>query len=172
MYIDDRRVYKFRPGQNIKVNERFYRIRDLERMKYWESLGSVAAGATGTKEFNPTLQPRDDYLYFIEDWGIDGNCQFRLEFPLGQPHMFPRSADEYIDFDLANKLMPMYFPVIVKKPDYPAVRLYNPTGAANTSIMWIFGQKFYVDDITRTPPPVNEYIEMTDFPKAGNLGTA
>jgi len=171
IFIDNIRKYKFRINDIIKVGSRIYKIIGIEMLEHEESMGSVSAGSTSDYDFDTNLKPSDGYAYFIEFIGISGLCKFRFEFPRGQPHFTPHGILEYIDFDHANRLRPMYVPFIIFNPEYPSVKLYNPSDVANTPYMYFRGEKFEIESLTSIPPG-ERVIDLLDYPRKGNLGVA
>lgn len=173
IFIDDRRKYKFLIGYVVKLGITFYRITGIELLRHKEATGSVAAGLVTTKDWDTYLKPLDGYMYFIEFIGIDGNLGFLFEFPKGTPHGTPRGTIEYIYFDEASILDPLYLPFLVITPNHPSFRLYNPTAAANNSDVVFKGEKWQIEKLSKEEAAAlsrNEYTEMTNYAKSKGLG--
>lgn len=173
IFIDNRRKYKFLIGYVIKLGKNFYRIAGIEDLRHKEATGSVAALTVTTKDWDTYLKPLDGYMYFVEFIGIDGLLGFLFEFPKGTPHGTPRGNIEYIYFDEASILDPMYLPFLVITPHHPSFRLYNPTAAANNSDVIFKGEKWQVDKLSVEEAAAlsrNEYTEMTNYAKTRGLG--
>lgn len=171
VFIDNKRIWKFRIGDNIRLGQEYYHIRNLEPLEHKSTCDAVAAGGTGSKTFDTYMRPMEEYLYFVESQGIDGLCEFRFQFPQGQPHFAPQSSIEYIDWMRASKLKPKYMPYFIKHGggEYTAVELSNPSGVSNVSDIYFYGWKFHVTKLTEIPI---KFIEVTDYPRSGQMGVA
>lgn len=173
IFIDNKRKYKFMLGYKVKVGNKVYEIIGIELLRWKEAIGSLAATTSTTKKFNSYMTPLDNYIYFVEGVAIDGNCGFQWEYPEGQKHHTPRGQTIYIYSDEANILQPMYLPVLVIKPSYPTIAVYNPTAAANNSDFYFIGEKWQVKEldpsIAATLSP-SQYTEMFDYANPKGIG--
>ena len=171
IFIDNQRKYKFFIGYKIKVGSAFYEIIGIEELRHKEATGSLGAGSTTTKDFNNYMQPLDNMIYFVEEVGIDGNLGFQFEFPKGQSHHTPRGAAEYIYWEEANPLDPMYCPFVITPPNHPSFKLYNPTGAANNSDAFFRGEKWQVEKLVGARiPAAGTYTELMDYANPKGIG--
>lgn len=179
LFIDGERIYKFRIGDVVKISNNYYRLENIQPLRHGPvALGSIATTETGTFDFSVAnsqyMQPLEGYLYWVEKVAIDGRCGFRFEFPKGQPHLHPKGSapGEYIYFRHAKPSDPLYLPFVIEPPYYPTWQLYNPHTAANNSDAWFWGFKWQVEMLKGMDVPSEGYIELTDYRRSGELGTA
>lgn len=166
IFIDDKRKYKFLVGYVLKLGAKFYRIDGIEELRHSESIGSLAATTASTKDWDTYLKPLDGYIYFIQEMGIDGFVGFALQMPKGIVHGAPRGETQYVYKDEAGRLNPKYYPFVLTPPNYPTWAIYNPTGAANTSQAYFFGERWKVHKL-ESHEVAKDYTELTDYTLGG-----
>lgn len=155
-------------GYTVKIGATFYRIIGIEELKWSEETGSLDAGKKTVKMFDTYMQPLNNYIYFVESIGIDGNLGFVLEMPKGIAHGGPRGELVYNYFDEANPLDPMYSPFIITPKSWPNFALYNPTLVANNSDCYFFGQRWLVKQLEGFEiPEEGKYTELTNYVGGG-----
>ena len=169
IFMDGERKYKFMKGYHIKLGNKLFRILGIEDLRWKEAIGSIATVTATTKDWDTYMKPLDNYIYFVEYMGIDGFCGFALQFPKGIVHGAPRGQTDYMYKDEAGKLNPIYFPFIITSPDYPTWAVYNPSGAANNSDAYFFGERWRVVllDASQIADIGSNFTDMTDYAMGG-----
>lgn len=168
IFINGERKYIFRIGYVVKIGLNFYRIKGIEELRWYEPIGSIATVTVTQKDFDTYMKPLAGYIYWVEYMGIDGFCGFSIEFPKGIVHGAPRGQLQYIYKDEAGKLNPVYYPMIITAGSHPTWNVYNPTGAANNSDAYFFGERWKVDLLKEAEiAEITSWEELTDYASSG-----
>lgn len=170
IFVDNKRKYKFMVGYKVKVGSRFYEIMGIEPLRHKEATGSVATVTATTKDWDTYMRPLNGYIYFVEKMGINGYLGFAFQFPKGIVHGAPRGETEYIYFNEANSLNPLYYPFVIIDPYFPTWALYNPNANSNNSDAYFFGERWLVREMLSDEYRLlkrNEYTELVDYSKGG-----
>lgn len=167
--VNDRKRYFFQIGYNIKIENQFYKIFDLEEMFWDEEIDSVTANTSSIQEFNDNLTPREGYMYFIELMGIDGLLGFQVYYK-NYAHNSPRRKEVYLYAADAGRFNKKYIPNAIMSPDYPTLRFNNPTSSDHAGRMYFEGLKFQLKRLENIDPKDITYIELSDYMAGSMLG--
>lgn len=169
IFVDGERKHKFLIGYNVEIGANMYKIVGIEELRWMEAIGSLATVSTTSKDFDTYMKPLDNYVYWVEYMGIDGFCGWALQFPKGIVHGAPRGQTQYVYKDEAGKLNPLYYPMIITSPNYPTWVVYNPTGAANDSDAYFFGERWRIKLLigAELSDIGSNFTKLTDYANSG-----
>ena len=112
----------------------------------------LTAGVNNLQKNIRNLQPEQNELYQIDNIGIDGAGQVRIEYPLGATRTTPHQLAEVYDQVVAPVgghafgLGLVYFWCVPER--YPVLRVSNPLAVAVITVIYFHGWKYRVRMIT------------------------